>query len=193
MGAWEFGFVFCFGFLGCWCVPLYPILPSPTSHSPLHPFHTLTPPTTPLLPHFHRPLELPTDEMSVTLALLRGLKASSDDSSSSSSSSSSSLPPRRRGSGGIVVGKKRKRRGGKGCEYCGREFGDSSTLRRHIGTVHLGKRRFRCGECKKLFGQKGSLLMHLRHIHLNERRFGCDHCEYRAKTRTVLHSHILYS
>ncbi|XP_028912955.1 histone-lysine N-methyltransferase PRDM9-like, partial [Ornithorhynchus anatinus] len=83
-------------------------------------------------------------------------------------------PPRTRG----VPGDRRRRtRPGErpfACRDCGRSFGQSFSLTRHLRT-HTGERPFACRDCGKAFGQSSSLTRHLR-THTGERPFPCPDC-----------------
>ena len=50
------------------------------------------------------------------------------------------------------------------CPYCEKYF--SMHLRRHIATVHLKLRPYKCEYCDSTFGTSGSRLRHVRDIHL---------------------------
>ena len=58
------------------------------------------------------------------------------------------------------------------CPYCpGVAFGTSSTLTRHIDTVHLKRRDHACPYCPGVaFGAKGTLKAHISAIHLKIKR-----------------------
>lgn len=48
---------------------------------------------------------------------------------------------------------------------CQKMFGQKSDRTRHIAVVHLGHRRYKCGDCAKAFGRKSSLAQHVMRIH----------------------------
>ncbi len=76
------------------------------------------------------------------------------------------------------------------CHICGHCFAQSADLRKHIRTVHEGKRPFACDLCSKRFGEKGNLRKHRRSVHFNERPFGCSTCGATFAFKDGLARHI---
>lgn len=63
------------------------------------------------------------------------------------------------------------------CEECGRVFGDSSSLKKHIRVVHRKVKDFPCDACGKTFAEKSNRSKHIIAAHLNQRSHPCDMCD----------------
>ena len=48
-----------------------------------------------------------------------------------------------------------------GCEFCGKFFGGSLTLKNHVKVIHEGIRDFICHYCNKTFGSSGNRDKHI--------------------------------
>ena len=62
------------------------------------------------------------------------------------------------------------------CKTCGKVFTTKGNLKKHVQTVHLGKKNFKCDTCGKAFGEAGNLNRHVQTIHLGQKNFTCDTC-----------------
>lgn len=62
------------------------------------------------------------------------------------------------------------------CEYCGKDFGRGTHLRRHL-LIHTQEKHFKCKICGKAFSRSDHLTIHETTFHSKERPFGCQLCE----------------
>ncbi|XP_049895785.1 zinc finger and SCAN domain-containing protein 12-like isoform X2 [Epinephelus moara] len=69
----------------------------------------------------------------------------------------------------LIVGEKRF-----SCSECGKRFGYSGDLKKHMRS-HTGEKPFSCFECGKRFGRNGVLKIHMR-CHTGEKPFSCSIC-----------------
>lgn len=76
------------------------------------------------------------------------------------------------------------------CKICGHCFAQTADLRKHIRTVHEGRRDFKSDKCNKSFGERGNLKKHERSVHLKERPFSCSQCQSSFAFKDGLARHI---
>jgi hypothetical protein len=77
------------------------------------------------------------------------------------------------------------------CDIC--DFSSAKTdlaLQKHINTVHLQRRDFKCDHCDKAYGTKTKLTQHVNAVHKKITRFGCELCDYTSYTRHQLVLHL---
>ena len=103
------------------------------------------------------------------------------------------------------------------CAECDHEFGNRSTLKIHIRSIHLKEKRFKCNDCEfktnikesltkhmrshtnekpfecntcgKMFSSQSSLSFHKRSIHLKEKRYSCSICDYKSNQKSRMDEH----
>ena len=63
-------------------------------------------------------------------------------------------------------------------------------MKRHIHTVHLGNKDFKCDSCSKCFASLQYLETHLHTIHDGYRDYKCEYCGYLFTQKSSLTSHI---
>ncbi|CAB0030549.1 unnamed protein product [Trichogramma brassicae] len=62
-------------------------------------------------------------------------------------------------------------------------------LRQHVSLVHLGVKKYRCGQCEQSFGWRSTLTFHFASVHLAP-KFGCDECGKKFGLRNHLRRHV---
>ena len=75
------------------------------------------------------------------------------------------------------------------CEACGKEFHQSSHLRRHILT-HVGQRPYACDICDQTFTQTSSLNRHLAVHSGDKKKHECESCHRRFVQASDLRDHM---
>lgn len=79
------------------------------------------------------------------------------------------------------------------CMYanCGSEYATKFNLKRHVESVHMRIKKFKCETCGTMFSSKQSLKEHF-HIHLNSMPFKCISCNkaFRQASQLSLHKRI---
>ena len=77
------------------------------------------------------------------------------------------------------------------CEFCNKEFANSSSLSRHT-KIHLGDKKFKCSFCDYGTIRKDVLTSHLR-THTQEKPYKCPEpdCDYSANQTSNLKTHSL--
>lgn len=74
---------------------------------------------------------------------------------------------------------------GHACNYTGKK----QLAKRHVDSVHLGKKPHVCPECRKPFPQKTSLDIHIRSVHTFDKPLKCDHCPASFSDPARRHKH----
>ena len=74
------------------------------------------------------------------------------------------------------------------CDICGAKCLTQQTLKRHVKTIHEGKKPFKCDICDVCFGQNSSLKRHISSVH-EEKTFDCDRCGAKFAIKQNLKRH----
>ena len=91
------------------------------------------------------------------------------------------------------------------CPQCGQEFKHARNLKRHLETVHEGRRDYKCNSCEKSYGSKQELDRHTHNFHEGHENcpkwcenrkkrledFICDSCGSSYSGALALDKHIL--
>lgn len=83
------------------------------------------------------------------------------------------------------------------CTYdnCKRIFTQSSELKYHVKSYHIGERTFKCSNCVKSYFTKQHLKQHFENNHfegLRERKFLCNICEKYFYRQSTLAKHLRF-
>ena len=73
------------------------------------------------------------------------------------------------------------------CSFCLRKFADKSNLKKHIQSKHEGI-KFPCNNCQLQFSKKSNLKRHFDAEH-KEIRYNCKLCHYQGKSQQQLNQH----
>ena len=76
------------------------------------------------------------------------------------------------------------------CSLCESRFSKTNDLRRHISSVHEGKRLYQCDNCEKSFKESGHLKSHIRRIHEGLKPHQCTFCDKKFAAISSLKSHV---
>ena len=60
------------------------------------------------------------------------------------------------------------------CEYCGKLFGQNGSMWTHVRMVHKGRKE-ECNICNKSF-HPNALLNHIKQVHKGQKQFKCNIC-----------------
>jgi uncharacterized Zn-finger protein len=63
------------------------------------------------------------------------------------------------------------------CSECDLGFAKKAELKRHINSVHDGKKTFKCSICDCIFTKKVELNRHLKKTHEGKKPFNCSTCQ----------------
>ena len=77
------------------------------------------------------------------------------------------------------------------CDECNSVSKTNQNLKRHITSVHEGKKPFKCKICSASFAQKNHLTGHIVTVHEGEKHFKCDICNASFTSKQRLTSHIV--
>ena len=76
------------------------------------------------------------------------------------------------------------------CEICSSIFKTKETLKRHLQTVHEGKKPYKCDICDSSFSEKAKLKAHISIVHEGKKPFQCNICDASFTTKQNLNMHI---
>ena len=61
-------------------------------------------------------------------------------------------------------------------DFCVQSFSEGVYLKKHVQTVHVGQRDYKCEYCGKSYSGSGTLTKHIHCIHENRKDHKCDSC-----------------
>ena len=75
-----------------------------------------------------------------------------------------------------------------------KSFSEAGGLKRHIHTVHEGRKDFKCEPCDKSFSQAGILKRHSYTVHEGHKDFKCETCNtfFSRAGGLKRHNHIVH-
>ena len=77
------------------------------------------------------------------------------------------------------------------CDTCDSSFKSKKSLKRHITSVHEGKKSFKCDLCGTSFTGKSSLKRHVATVHEEKKPFKCAICDFKFSKKSVLKNHMV--
>ena len=77
------------------------------------------------------------------------------------------------------------------CDICSSLFKTKHSLKRHIASVHDGKKSFKCNVCNASFAGKRELNRHVESVHERKKPFKCNICDASFGYKFVLNKHVL--
>ena len=75
-----------------------------------------------------------------------------------------------------------------GCLECENVYPSRYSLKRHVESIHLGLRKYKCDRCDKRFTQKKSKDEHM-NSHTHQRPYCCELCGQSYQNRQSLYKH----
>ena len=76
------------------------------------------------------------------------------------------------------------------CNICSSLFKTKPGLKRHIATLHDGKKPFKCNVCDASFAQKAHLNTHVASVHEGKKPFHCNICDASFAQKPHLNTHV---
>jgi len=78
------------------------------------------------------------------------------------------------------------------CAKCNKTFSfpTAASFKRHIESVHEGKRPYKCEHCELRFEEKSKMKNHVMVVHDKQKSFNCGCCDSKFATKTYLKEHI---
>ena len=76
------------------------------------------------------------------------------------------------------------------CEYCGKEYSSTSSLKYHIDTIHLNSRKVICTFCYERYASEANLRTHIDNVHNKGNLFSCQECKATFTIQKKLEDHM---